>query len=83
MAKEYVEDLAKIPRASLESKRIRLAIIGCGESKFMKVSMARDSSLLRFCYKAKVLIVFLKNLLLNFYNEYLYIFAVGAVCLLL
>jgi len=36
MTKEYVEDLAKIPRDLLETKRIRLAIIGCGDSKYMK-----------------------------------------------
>ncbi|XP_067952063.1 peroxiredoxin-like 2C [Watersipora subatra] len=35
-AKEYVEDLAKIPKQSLEDKRVRLVIIGCGETKFMK-----------------------------------------------
>ena len=78
-----MEDLAKIPRASLESKRIRLAIIGCGESKFMKVSMICDSSPLRSCYKAEVLIVFLKNLLPNFCTEQLNVLAAGALCLLL
>ena len=32
----YVENLTKVPKASLEAASTRIVVVGCGEAKFIK-----------------------------------------------